>query len=150
MKKLIEYGIIDKEYVDELENLRIERNWTDRYIGVLIKSHLKEQSISQEHLNWMVDQLSDKYKELSKKQKLINAFNHAIDIKYKFIVLDLTVPNSDVYETIIVRNPNFKNKLEYYKNAYDDDLKLNACQDIKIMHLTATNELSYGNEFMSI
>ena len=150
MKKLIEYGIIDKEYVDELENLRIERNWTDRYIGVLIKSHLKEQSISQEHLNWMVDQLSDKYKELSKKQKLINAFNHAIDINYKFIVLDLTVPNSDVYETIIVRNPNFKNKLEYYKNAYDDDLKLHACKDIEIMHLTATNELSYGNEFMSI
>ena len=150
MKKLIEYGIIDKEYVDELENLRIERNWTDRHMGVLIRSHLKEHSISQEHFNWMVDQLSDKYKEPSKKQKLIDTFNYAIDNNYKFIVLDLTVPNSDVYETIIVRNPNFKNKLEYYKNAYDDDLKLNACQDIKIMHLTATNELSYGNEFMSV
>ena len=150
MKKLIEYGIIDKEYVDELENLRIERNWTDRHMGVLIRSHLKEQSISQEHFNWMVDQLSDRYKEPSKKQKLIDTFNYAIDNNYKFIVLDLTVPNSDVYETIIVRNPNFKNKLEYYKNAYDDDLKLHACKDIEIMHLTATNELSYGNEFMSI
>lgn len=150
MKKLIEYGIVDKEYVDELEKLRIEYSLTDRHMGVLIGSHLKEQSISQEHFNWMMDQLSDKYKESSKKQKLIDAFNHAIDNNYKFIVLDLTVPNSDVYETIIVRNPNFKNKLEYYKNAYDDDLKLNACKDIEIMHLTATNELSYGNEFMSI
>ena len=139
MKKLIEYGIIDKEYVDELENLRIKRNWNNRQVGVLIRSHLKEHSISQEHFNWMVDQLSDKYKEPSKKQKLIDTFNYAIDNNYKFIVLDLTVPNSDVYETIIVRNPNFKNKLEYYKNAYDDDLKLNACKDIEIMHLTTTN-----------
>ena len=89
MKKLIEYGIIDKEYVDELENLRIKRNWNNRQVGVLIRSHLKEQSISQEHFNWMVDQLSDKYKEPSKKQKLIDTFNYAIDNNYKFIVLDL-------------------------------------------------------------
>ena len=150
MKKLIEYGIIDKEYVDELENLRIERIWTDRHMGVLIRSHLKEHSISQEHFNWMVDQLSDKYKEPSKKQKLIDTFNYAIDNNYKFIVLDLTVPNSDVYETIIVRNPNFKNKLEYYKKAYDDNLILKTCKDIEIRQITATNELSYGNDFTSV
>ena len=141
MKKLIEYGIVDKEFVDELENLRIEYNWTDRHMGVLIRSHLKEQSISQEHFNWMMDQLSDKYKEPSKKQKLIDAFNRAIDNNYKFIVLDLTVPNSDVYETIIVRNPNFKNKLEYYINAYDDNLVLKTCKDIEIRKVNATKNI---------
>ena len=84
MKKLIEYGIIDKEYVDELENLRIERNWTDRYIGVLIKSHLKEQSISQEHLNWMVDQLSDKYKEYIDVKRLKRGMKIAWIVKLIF------------------------------------------------------------------
>ena len=110
-------------------------------MGVLIRSHLKEQSISQEHFNWMMDQLSDKYKEPSKKQKLIDAFNRSIDNNYKFIVLDLTVPNSDVYETIIVRNPNFKNKLEYYINAYDDNLVLKTCKDIEIRKVTAVNNI---------
>ena len=147
MKKLIEYAILSQE----LEDYCKENNFADKATGAVVRMHLKECSINQEHYNWMVDQLSDKYKEpMTKKQKMIEAFNHAIDGDYKFIVIDLTVPNSCVYETIIIRNPNFKNKLEYYKKAYDDNLILKTCKDIEIRQITATNELSYGNDFTNL
>ena len=129
MKKLIEYAILSQE----LEDYCKENNFADKATGVVARTHLKECSMNQEHL--------------TKKQKMIEAFNHAIDEDYKFIVIDLTVPNSCVYETIIIRNPNFKNKLEYYKKAYDDNLVLKTCKDIEIRQITVTNELSYGYDF---
>lgn len=144
MKKLIEYGIIDKECVNELESLRKEHNLLNRDLGALIRSYLKDKSINQEHFNWMMDQVSDAYKQSSKKQNLIDTFNNAIDNNYRFIILDLKIPNSDVYESIIVRNPNFKNKLEYYINAYDDNLVLKTCKDIEIRKVTAAKNILIG------
>ena len=78
---------------------------------------------------------------MTKKQKLIDTFNNAIDNNYRFIILDLKIPNSDVYESIIVRNPNFKNKLEYYINSYDDNLVLKTCKDIEIRKVTAAKNI---------
>ena len=144
MKKLIELEIVDKEFVNELESLRKEHNLLNRDLGALIRSYLKNKSISQEHFNWMMDQVSDAYKQSSKKQNLIDTFNNAIDNNYRFIILDLKIPNSDVYESIIVRNPNFKNKLEYYINAYDDNLVLKTCKDIEIRKVTAAKNILIG------
>lgn len=144
MKKLIELGIVDKESVNELESLRKEHNLLNRDLGALIRSYLKDKSINQEHFNWMMDQVSDAYKQSSKKQNLIDTFNNAIDNNYRFIILDLKIPNSDVYESIIVRNPNFKNKLEYYINAYDDNLVLKTCKDIEIRKVTAAKNILIG------
>lgn len=144
MKKLIELGIVDKECVNELESLRKEHNLLNRDLGALIRSYLKDKSINQEHFNWMMDQVSDAYKQSSKKQNLIDTFNNAIDNNYRFIILDLKIPNSDVYESIIVRNPNFKNKLEYYINAYDDNLVLKTCKDIEIRKVTAAKNILIG------
>ena len=141
MKKLIELGIVDNECVNELESLRKEHNLLNRDLGALIRSYLKDKSINQEHFNWMMDQVSDAYKQSSKKQNLIDTFNNAIDNNYRFIILDLKIPNSDVYESIIVRNPNFKNKLEYYINAYDDNLVLKTCKDIEIRKVTAAKNI---------
>ena len=144
MKKLIELGIVDKECVNELESLRKEHNLLNRDLGALIRSYLKDKSINQEHFNWMMDQVSDAYKQSSKKQNLIDTFNNAINNNYRFIILDLKIPNSDVYESIIVRNPNFKNKLEYYINAYDDNLVLKTCKDIEIRKVTAAKNILIG------
>lgn len=54
--------------------------------------------------------------------------------------------NCESSELIINPNVNFATKLEYYKNAYNDDLTLKACKDIKILGFTFADSLKEMEE----
>ena len=77
-----------------------------------------------------------------KKFELVNMFISAIEQEYKYIVVYVQVKNSKSPEIIINERSNFKEKLDYYVNAYDDDLKLKACNDISILNVKKINSFS--------
>lgn len=51
----------------------------------------------------------------------------------KDIAIELTVPTRTATEIIIVKNDNLDYKLDYYKQAYNKNLELERCKDIKIL-----------------
>lgn len=55
------------------------------------------------------------------------------------VALELTVPTREDTEIIIVKNANLDYKLQYYKKAYNADLVLNNCKDIKILNAKTLN-----------
>ena len=70
----------------------------------------------------------------------INKFQDLIDICIKAkecnkdIALELTVPNQEETEIIIIKNSNIDYKLDYYCKNYNENLELNRCKDIKILN----------------
>lgn len=70
----------------------------------------------------------------------INKFQDLIDICVKAkecnrdIALELTVPNQEETEMIIIKNSNIDYKLDYYCKNYNENLELNRCKDIKILN----------------
>lgn len=50
------------------------------------------------------------------------------------VILELTVPNREVSEYIIVMTDNLDYKLDYYMKNYNDNLELERCKDIKILN----------------
>lgn len=77
-----------------------------------------------------------------KKFELVNVFISAIEDNYNYIAVYVQVKNSTMPEIIINGRSNFKSKLEYYINAYDDDLRLKTCNDIKILKVKKINNFS--------
>lgn len=75
---------------------------------------------------------------------LINCFEGAKKGKARYVGVKIVMPKCPSPEVIINEYPNFDSKLEYYKNAYSEDLSLKACEDIKIIGFT------YGNSFAQI
>lgn len=67
------------------------------------------------------------------KEKLVSHIELAEKELYSIFAVMVTVPNCESYEVIINEAPNFKSKADYYRNAYDDELRLKACKDIKIV-----------------
>lgn len=69
----------------------------------------------------------------------IKKFQDLIDIGLKAkecnrdIALELTVPNQQDTEIIIIKNNNIDYKLDYYCKNYNERLELNRCKDIKIL-----------------
>lgn len=51
----------------------------------------------------------------------------------KDVAIELTVPNCNETEIIIVKNENIDYKLMYYINNYTEDLELVRCREIKII-----------------
>lgn len=68
------------------------------------------------------------------KDELVQIFNEAKE-KRKDIALELTVPGRTETEIIIVKRKNLQYKLSYYISAYNDNLELLRCTDIKIINM---------------
>ncbi len=75
---------------------------------------------------------------MTRKEELIKTIENAIECNHRYIGVE--VRDSRLRESEIIINPrrNFKDKLEYYKKAYDDDLKLKACSDISIVSFSSS------------
>lgn len=68
----------------------------------------------------------------------------AIIEKAKYIAIKCKLPYSEEEEIIINPTCNFEDKLHYYQNAYNENLELKTCNDIKITGFT------FGNSFEEI
>ena len=79
-----------------------------------------------------------------KMNNLINCFEGAKKSKSRYVGVKIVMPKCSCPEVIINEYPNFDSKLEYYQNAYSDNLSLKTCGDIKIVGFT------YGNSFDQI
>lgn len=75
------------------------------------------------------------------KKQFKEVFSQAIDKKYKYIAVYVKIKQSFYPEIIINYYDNFVDKYNYYLNAYDDELKLKACNEISIIDIKAVNEL---------
>lgn len=76
--------------------------------------------------------------------ELTNCFYTASVYSMKYVVIGVKIPNCPKPEIIIIAKENFDTKLNYYKNAYNEDLTLKTCDDIKIIGF------SYGNNFKDL
>lgn len=75
---------------------------------------------------------------------LIKCFESAKDKGYTYIAVKVQTNGFPMSEIIINSKGNFDKKLEYYKNAYNDDLTLKTYNGVKIIGFT------YGDDFDSI
>lgn len=76
---------------------------------------------------------------------LENCFNTAFDEGYKYVGIKVAMDGFRKEEVIINSYENFGDKLNYYKNAYNEDLTLkNAPTKIKIVGFT------YGDSYSQI
>ena len=75
------------------------------------------------------------------KISFIDAFNTAIEIDdITHIAVKIKQPKGS--EVIIFDREMFESKLEYYKNAYDDDMKLKTFNEISIVNIVFSNDLA--------
>lgn len=79
------------------------------------------------------------YKELSLLD-LISDLEYAIKKYFDFFSVSIQIGTNDP-ELIINPRSNFSDKLEYYKNRYNNDLTMKTTPFIKIVHW------DFGNEF---
>ena len=75
---------------------------------------------------------------MTRKEELERVFMKAKN-KGMDIGVEVTVPGQEDTELIINRNSSIDNKLSYYMGAYDDDLNLNANQEVKIVEFQMMN-----------
>lgn len=75
---------------------------------------------------------------LDNQDKLRKIFGEAKE-KGKDVAIELTVPNRQATEIIIVKHDNLEYKLDYYRKNYTEDLVLNRCADIKILNAKVVN-----------
>lgn len=76
--------------------------------------------------------------KISNIHELEYAFKCAKDVTAD-VAIELTVPTREETEIIIVKNGNLDYKLDYYENAYTEDLVLKRCEDIKIISVGIGN-----------
>ena len=77
-------------------------------------------------------------------KNLEKCFNEASINGSKYIGVKIRKEVFPTAEIVIDKKENFWKKLEYYKNAYDEDLSLKANSGIRIVGFT------YGNSFKDI
>ena len=70
---------------------------------------------------------------MSKKEQLIEVFNEAVQLFSDFVAVAIETRGSEGIEIIINPRENLRDKLEYYKKAYNNDLVLNTFDGIKII-----------------
>lgn len=75
---------------------------------------------------------------MTRKEEMEKLFTEAKN-KGMDIGVEVTVPGQEDTELIINRNSSIDNKLSYYMGAYDDDLNLNANQEVKIVGFQMMN-----------
>ena len=62
------------------------------------------------------------------------------------ICVEVSIPGQEGSEFIINKNVNIENKLKYYLENYDDELKLKKNKDIKIVDVLPVNFV-FGQTF---
>ena len=72
---------------------------------------------------------------------LEECFKKAIENNSKYIAVKIKTRNSIGEEIIINPKSNFETKLDYYKNAYDENLVLKSFNGIQIVGFTYGNSL---------
>lgn len=75
---------------------------------------------------------------------LISIFADAVAFKAKYIGVKIQMEGFEEPEIIINKRANFKTKLAYYQNAYNNDLTLKTRNTIRIVDCT------YGNTFKEL
>lgn len=79
---------------------------------------------------------------ITKKEQLIEIFNDAIEFGSRYTAVEVQTKGSEKSEIIINLYENFKNKLEYYIKAYNDDLVLNTFDGIRIVSAISLDDNS--------
>lgn len=77
-------------------------------------------------------------------------FETAKILNCNFIVVAISVPEFSKPQLLINEKSDFDKKLEYYKNAYNHDLTLKSCPEIKIISIDACSGIQLtpiGNVF---
>ena len=75
---------------------------------------------------------------MTRKEEMEKLFAEAKN-KGMDIGVEVTVPGQEETELIINKNSSIDNKLSYYMRSYDDDLNLNANQEVKIVGFQMMN-----------
>lgn len=65
-----------------------------------------------------------------------------------WVAVVVKAPNCESSELILNPNVNFDTKLEYYKKAYDFELNLKSCKDIKIVGFTFGDTLAEIEDYL--
>lgn len=69
-------------------------------------------------------------------KNLEKCFRAAFDIRARYVGVKIEMEGFEEPEIIINQYENINSKLEYYKNAYNEDLTLKAFNGIKIIGFT--------------
>ena len=77
---------------------------------------------------------------MTRKDILVGCFENAFECDMEYVGLLVQSPN-DILEMIIIPNEFILDKLEYYEKAYDDDLCLKTCKEVKIINFTCADSL---------
>ena len=70
------------------------------------------------------------------KNDLRKCFETAEKIGYEFVAVKIDMQGFDHPEIVINRKGNYEDKMNYYENAYDDNLILKAYNGIRIIDYT--------------
>lgn len=74
---------------------------------------------------------------MTDKELLKKMFEYAKEANLD-VAIELTLPEREEPETIIVKNSNLDYKLDYYLNVYDDELRHRQNTDIRIIQSYTT------------
>lgn len=70
---------------------------------------------------------------MNKKEQLMDAFKEWVESNVDYFAVSIETKGNPDLEIIVNPFSNLKNKMEYYQNAYDDNLVLKTYDGIKIV-----------------
>ena len=89
--------------------------------------------------------------EISKKQRFINECREAMEKDNAGVTMFIQMPTG---EEELIHNPNLAAKLDYIEWAYDDDLHLKSCPEIRIneyhIHIPQEEVMDFGVALMNL
>jgi len=89
--------------------------------------------------------------EISKKQQFINECREAMEKDNAGVTMFIQMPTG---EEELIHNPNLAAKLDYIELAYDDDLHLKSCPEIRIneyhIHIPQEEVMDFGVALMNL
>ena len=89
--------------------------------------------------------------EISKKQQFINECREATEKDNAGVTMFIQMPTG---EEELIHNPNLAAKLDYIERAYDDDLHLKSCPEIRIneyhIHIPQEEVMDFGVALMNL
>lgn len=89
--------------------------------------------------------------EITKKQQFINECREAMEKDNAGVTMFIQMPTG---EEELIHNPNLAAKLDYIERAYDDDLHLKSCPEIRIneyhIHIPQEEVMDFGVALMNL
>ena len=77
---------------------------------------------------------------MTRKEMLIGCFENAFECDMEYVGLLIQMPK-DSLEIIIIPNEFILDRLEYYDRAFDKELCLEGCKEVKILKFTCADTL---------